>query len=202
MKFVSLLQAGVTASLLTLSSGVFAAQYTIDQAHTSIGFNIKHMFAMVPGRFDKFEGTFEFDPEMKSTGNFNATIETASINTNQADRDKHLRSPDFFNAEKNPKITFKSTKVNKKDKNHFEVVGDLTMNGVTKPVTLAWEYLGEVKDPWGNMKAGFKATGKLNRKDWNIKWNKALDAGGLLLGDEVELVIQVEAENTSAKKKS
>jgi len=160
----TLLKAGLTATLLTLPSWANAAQYTIDHAHTNIGFNIKHMFAMVPGRFDKFEGTFEFDPDMKTTGNFNATIETASINTNQPDRDKHLRSPDFFDAEKNPKITFKSTKVTKKDKTNFTVLGDLTMNGVTKPVTLTWEYLGEVKDPWGNLKVVLKPQGKSTAK--------------------------------------
>lgn len=202
MKHLFLVKSALVASFLTASTFAGAANYTVDSTHSNVGFTIRHLFAKVSGRFDKFEGTFEYDPEMKSTGNFNATIETASINTNTPDRDKHLRSPDFFNAEKNPKITFKSTKVAKKDKTHFDVTGDLNMNGVTKPVTLAFEFLGEVKDPWGNTKAGFKATAKINRKDWNINWNKTLDNGGVLLGDDVELDIQIEAENMSAKKKS
>ena len=180
----------------------YGAVYNVDAAHSQIGFRVKHMFAKVPGRFTKFNGTFDYDPDMKTTGNFSAEIETASINTDNAKRDDHLRSADFFDAKKHPKITFKSTKVTPVDKNNFKVTGDLTMHGVTKPVDLDFEFLGEVKDPGGNLKAGFHATSTINRKDWGITWNKTLDGGNFLVGEEVELDILLEAENTAAKKKS
>jgi polyisoprenoid-binding protein YceI len=128
-----------------------------------------------------------------TTGKF--SIKTASINTANAKRDEHLRAPDFFDAAKNPEITFSITKVSadKKNKNKFMVEGDLNMHGVTKKQTLSAEYVGTEKDPWGNTKAGFTFSGKLNRKDYGIVWNKTLDSGNLLLGDEVELAINIEA---------
>ncbi len=187
--------------VLALAAPALAAEeiFTIDPVHSSVHFKIRHLTAKVTGAFMTYTGEIRLDRADLSKGSVTFEIETASINTNNTDRDNHLRSPDFFEAEKHPKITFKSTKVtvDKDDPNMLTVDGTLAMKGVSKPVSLKVELGGFVADPWGNEKAGFDVTGRLNRKDYGIAWNKALDAGGFILGDDVDVMISLEA----AKKK-
>jgi polyisoprenoid-binding protein YceI len=174
--------------------------FTVDAAHSSVGFSIKHLTSKVRGEFTQFDSTFTFDEAHPEEGKVNVTIKAASVNTRNEKRDEHLKGPDFFNAEKFPELKFVSKKVSKgKSKTLFKVDGELTLLGVTKPLSLDVEYHGAAKDPWGNEKAGFTATGKVNRKDFGMVWNKSLDKGGILLGEEVALQIEVEAQ-VAAKK--
>lgn len=171
-----------------------AADYTVDKSHSTIGFKIKHMVSTVQGRFDDFSGTFSFDPAKPEDTKGEFVVKVASINTNDKKRDDHLRAPDFFNAKKYPEMTLKNIKLASDGGEHkYKMTGDLTLRGVTKPVTFDVDFSGTTKDPWGNTRAGFAATGKLNRKDFNIVWNQTLETGGLLLGEEVALDLQVEA---------
>ena len=186
----------VTAYLL--ASGAQAAVYDVDPSHTSIGFSVKHMvISNVKGVFDKYTGSFELDAK-DSLVSASATIDAASINTREPKRDEHLRSPDFFDVAKFPNIVF-TIKGIKAHQIHYMVDGELTIKGITKPVKLMGEMLGKVKDPWGNTRAGFTASGKIDRKDFGITWNKALDAGGLVVGDEVTLQLEVEGVERKAK---
>jgi polyisoprenoid-binding protein YceI len=167
--------------------------WTIDAAHTQIQFKIKHlMISTVTGTLNKFEGTVEAEGNDFSTSKVELTADAASISTSNEQRDVHLKSGDFFDTEKFPKIRFKSTSVKKKDDEYFELSGDLTIRDVTKPVTLQVEFAGLMKDPWGNMKAGFNAKGKINRKDWGLSWNAALETGGVLVSDEVKIECEVQ----------
>lgn len=169
-----------------------AETYVIDADHSAVTFRIKHLISKVPGRFTKFSGEFNYDPKDSKGWSANAEIDASSIDTNNEKRDKHLRSSDFFDVEKCPKITFKSTGVKDVKGDKGKLLGELTMHCVTKPVELDLEIGGVMKDPWGNQKAGAIATGKLNRKDFGIEWNKALDSGGLLLGNDVEITLEIE----------
>jgi polyisoprenoid-binding protein YceI len=187
--------------------GVFAgqaaaAEYKIDPAHSEVVFKVRHMgLSTVTGRFDKFEGSFDVDPKNVKATKGSLVIETASINTNNAKRDDHLRSPEFFDAAKHPQIKFvgKEVKdVNEKDST-ATLVGDLTMHGVTKPVALKVKGGGIIQDGWGNDRAAFTATGKLNRFDYGLKWNNAVEAGRLVVGEEVELVLSFQGTRPSAK---
>jgi len=166
------------AILAVSSAGLFALpsvadNYTIDTkgAHASINFSIKHLgYSVLTGRFDTFEGEFSYDPAKPEASTVNVTIDTNSINSNHAERDKHLRSPDFLNVQKFPKATFVSKKVVlDKDKNEFDIIGDLTLNGVTKSVTIEVEKVGEGKDPWGGYRAGFEGETEIKLKDFNVK---------------------------------
>ena len=175
---------------------LFAAQdtYTVDKVHSGVEFKIRHMISTVGGKFTDFAGTVNADPANPTAATVEFTIQTASIDTAAPDRDKHLRSADFFDAEKYPTITFRSTKVAKSGtKDTYNVTGDLTMHGVTRRITMPVTFLGFEKDPWGNMRAGFELNTTLNRKDFGINWNKALDAGGYLLQDDVKIAINLEA---------
>ncbi|HEV2719426.1 MAG TPA: YceI family protein [Thermoanaerobaculia bacterium] len=168
--------------------------YVVDRPHSQATFTVRHMMSKVSGKFDDFSGAVALDRANPAASSVEFTIKTASIDTGIADRDKHLRSADFFDAEKNPEIRFKSTAIApSKEKNVYNVTGDLTMRGVTKRVTLPVEFLGFQKDPWGNERAGFQLETKLNRKDYGINWNKALDNGGFLLADDVAISINLEA---------
>jgi polyisoprenoid-binding protein YceI len=169
-----------------------ADTYGIDKAHSQVLFTVKHLVSKVTGRFQDFDGKIVIDRAKPEASTAEFTIKTTSVNTNEAKRDDHLRSPDFFDAAKNPEITFKSTKVTPKSKDSFDVAGDLSIRGVSKPVVLAVSFLGDVKDPWGNERAGFEVTTTLNRKDYGIVWNKALDQGGFVLGDDVAVAINLE----------
>lgn len=172
---------------------VFAADtYTIDKNHSDVSFTIRHFASKVHGRFADFSGAIQADPAKPEASTVNFTIKAASIDTNNADRDNHLRSPDFFDATKNPEITFKSSKMVPKGKDQYDVTGTLTMRGVSKEITLPVTYLGSMKDPGGNDRASFELSTKLNRKDYGINWNKALDAGGFMLSDDVDVTISLE----------
>ncbi len=171
----------------------------LDNSHTNVGFTVRHFVTKVHGEFKTAKGTIELDQDDYSKSKVDVTIETASINTNNERRDNHLRSEDFFDAEKNPTITFvsKSIAVGKDGKG--KMTGDLTMRGVTKSVTLDVEVTGVQKMGQGGTIAGFAATGQLNRKDYNILWNRTLDQGGTMLSDEVDLRIDVEAKTPQPK---
>ena len=177
---------------------VAADTYVVDKTHSEALFTIKHLMSRVTGRFSDLSGSIAVDVANPAASSVEFTINAASIDTNAADRDKDLRSPNFFDVEKYPTITFKSSKVTPAGKDKFTVEGSLTMHGVAKQVSLPVEFLGFGKDPWGNDKAGFAVETVLNRKDYGLNWNKALDQGGFLLGDEVKVVISLEA----AKKKN
>ena len=171
-----------------------AATWDIDAGHSEVSFSVRHlMISNVKGSFDKFTGTVVSDDKDITKSTINVDIDTASVDTRDAKRDEHLKSADFFDAAKNPKISFKSTKLEKDAKGAITLTGDLTMHGITKPVTLAVEGPApEIKDPWGNTKTGLHASGKLNRKDFGLTWNKALETGGVAVGEEITLNIDVE----------
>ena len=187
--------AAVGLSLLGSAWSASAGQFKIDTDHTTVGFRVRHLFTAVDGRFDKYDGTISFDPAKPETATVEGTIDAASVNTNVAERDKHLRSADFFDVDNHPKIKFKSTKVLEvaPDKTHGKMAGLLDIRGVEKEVVLDVTFHGQGKDPWGNFKAGFSAATRINRKDFGLKWNDTLETGGLLVGDDVEIRIDVEA---------
>ncbi len=198
------LLAATALSLLAAGLPALAADaYNVDKGHSEVSFKIKHLLGKVPGRFNDFSGTIQFDAANPAASSVEFTIKATSIDTANGDRDNHLRSPDFFDVAKFPDITFKSTSVKEVAKNRYQVTGAFTMHGVTKTITLPVEFLGEVKDPWGNTKAGFSTETVLNRKDYGIVWNKTLDSGGTLLGEDVEVAINLEvgkAKPAEAKK--
>jgi len=181
-----------TAALLT-QPALAADTYAVDKAHSEVSFQIRHLMAKVRGHFTDFTGTINADAVKPEASTVEFTIKAASISTANEDRDKHLRSADFFDVEKLPEISFKSTKIKLLGKDRYEVTGDFTLHGVTKAITLPVSFLGTAKDPWGNERAGFETTATVNRKDYGIVWNKALDAGSLLLGDEVAISISLES---------
>lgn len=182
------------ALTLAVASVAYAAPatWTIDPNHSQVGFSIRHFFTKVPGSFTKFSGTIVYDPEKPATSTVNAEIDAASITTNNEKRDGHLKSEDFFFVEKYPTITFASTKVTPAGEGKLSAEGNLTMRGVTKPVTLNVTYLGSGPGNPGEQRAGFEAVTKANRKDFNIIWNKTWDQGGTMLGDDVDITIAIE----------
>ena len=169
------------------------ATWKIDPSHSDFSFRVRHLvISRVAGRFAKFEGTVVGDPKAAASAKVELKIATASIDTTEPKRDAHLRSADFFDAEKHPEITFSSTKITDRGDGAFDVLGNLTMHGVTKPVTLAARNLGSVTDPWGNERVGFEVTGRINRQVWGLSWSKKLDSGGLVADDFVDLTINLE----------
>jgi polyisoprenoid-binding protein YceI len=170
-----------------------ADTYNIDPNHSNMGFTIRHIFSKVPGHFTKFEGTIVYDTADVTKSTVNVSIDTASIDTNVPDRDKDLRSSSFFEVEKFPKITFASTKVKSVAANKLQVEGTLTIKGVAKPVTLDVDVLGMGPDAWGGYRSGFEARTKINRMDYGVSWNKVIEGGGTLLGEDVEILLNVEA---------
>ena len=190
------------ARLLALSALLFALATTanaatdtwkIDTAHSNVSFTVRHnVISKLSGRFSQFDGTLVLDPEKLTATRIDVTIDANSINTDNEKRDGHLKSPDFFDTANNPTITFKSTGVKPKDKTTGVLLGNLTMHGVTKPVELRYTVLG-YGDAFGGHRAGFEASGVINRKDFGINWNKALDNGGLVVSDEVAINLSIEA---------
>lgn len=168
--------------------------YNIDPAHSTADFKVRHlMIANVRGEFSKVSGTVQFDPANPSNSRVEAHIDVNSLQTREEQRDAHLKSPDFFDVARFPEITFVSKKVVRKGDEEYQVTGDLTIHGVTKEVTLDVEGPGpEVKDPWGNLKTGASAKTRINRKDFGLLWNVALETGGVLVGDEVQIQIDLE----------
>jgi polyisoprenoid-binding protein YceI len=183
----------LTALVIVLGLGTVAAQgtYGIDTAHSSVGFKVRHLVSKVSGGFNDFDGTVVADFGNLDASSVEFTIQTASIDTKNEKRDGHLRSADFFDVEKFPEITFKSSKITKVDDDSFAVAGDLTMHGVSKEITLTVDFLGEMT-AMGGIRAGYELTTTLNRKDYGVSWNRALDAGGFVLGDDVEININLE----------
>ena len=187
-------RAVLAVSFLFAALPLLADTYAVDKNHSEAAFRVRHLMSRVSGKFDEFAGTINVDPKNPATSSVEFTIKTGSINTGNGDRDKHLKSADFFEAEKYPEITFKSTSIKPSaTKNVYDVTGDFTMHGVTKRITLPVEFLGFATDPWGNQRAGFSLDTKLNRKDYGVNWNKALDNGGYLLSDDVDISISIEA---------
>ncbi len=177
----------------------FASTYEIDPDHSNVTFKIRHLIGKVQGRFDKFNGTIEYDSKKPESWKVSATIDSATINTNNSKRDEHLRSKDFFDVVNPQKPEFKTIKFDSKKvtdikNNKVKLHGDLMIHGVTKPVVLELEILGEGTDPWGNKKAAFSASTTVNRKDYGLTWNKALEAGGVLVGEEVEISLEIESQ--------
>ena len=178
----------IALTSLLLASMAFAAPYNVDAAHTAVGFKIKHMMvSSTNGKFKNFSGTFEYDEKTKTVSNIKGKIIVDSIDTDNADRDKHLKSPDFFDSAKYTDITFvsKSIKGNK-------ITGDLTIKGITKTVTLNYEFGGATVNPWGQKVAGFSISGTIDRKDFGLTWNKALDMGGVAVANEVKISVDIE----------
>lgn len=183
---------------LLLPAVAQAATWEADPAHSSLGFSVRHFFTPVPGKFTDFEGTIDFDPEKPAEGSVGFTVQADSIDTGNEDRDQHLRSADFFNVEEFPTLSFESTNVKSAGENKLMVTGDLTIHGVTKKVTIPVEFLGAMDTPMGT-RAGFATEFTIDRQDYGIKWNRALDSGGAVLGDEVTIEINVEATKAEMK---
>ncbi len=169
------------------------ATYKIDQAHSEITFKVKHLvISTVSGSFSKFDATMQTNNEDLSDASISFEADVNSISTNNEQRDTHLKSADFFHSEKFPKITFQSTSFQKQDDNDYILKGDLTIFGITKPVTLDVEYGGAVVDPWGQNKLGFEIEGKIKRSDFGLKWNALTEAGGAVVSDDVRLFLNIE----------
>ncbi|MBI4431861.1 MAG: polyisoprenoid-binding protein [Candidatus Omnitrophica bacterium] len=175
-----------------LSSPVFAATYKVDPAHSTVSFKIRHLFSQVQGQFNEFEGVIEYEPGKPETWKASGAIQTASIDTNVAKRDEHLRTADFFDAAKYPTITFKSVKFTDATDKGAKMEGLLSMHGVEKAVVLDVQAHGVGKDPWGNVRAGFSATTTINRKDFGLTWNETLETGQFLVGEEVVINLEIE----------
>lgn len=167
--------------------------FQIDKAHSEATFQVRHLITKVRGRFADFDGTIQFDPEAPEKSTVTIAVETASIDTNQPDRDTHLRSEDFFASDRFPKLTFTGTKVTRSSGSTFDVEGDLTIRDVTKRVTVPVTFLGFAKDPWGNERAAFEGELTINRKDYGLLWNAALETGGFLVGDDVKISVSIQA---------
>ena len=177
--------------------------WEIDAAHTTVEFAVKHMmFTTVRGRFTELTGTIHADEANPNHSDVTVQLKAASIDTGVADRDTHLRSADFLDADASPLITFRSKRVDgayKKEGDRFKVIGDLTIRDTTSEVTLDCTYQGMGKDPWGGTRAGFSAETRLDRRDWGLKWNQALETGGILVGNELKVSIDVQAVRQAAK---
>ena len=167
--------------------------WQIDSSHSHINFTARHMMiSKVRGSFESFSGTVNFNEENPVNSTVEIAVDLSSINTRDAQRDGHLKSPDFFDVESHPTMRFVSTRVEQIDENNGRLIGDLTIKGVTHEVALDVEYAGVAKSPWGTESAGFSATGSLNRKDWGLNWNQALETGGALVGDKINIEIELE----------
>lgn len=182
-----------TFLLLFTAATAGATQWTIDKAHSSVGFSVRHLvISNVRGTFGDFTGNINFEPDKLESGVAEMTVQVASVDTDDAKRDEHLRSGDFFDAAQFPVMTFKSTKIHDVSDNEFKMTGNLSIRDVTEEVTFDCVFHGVAKDPGGNIKAGFTATAKINRQDFNVKWNRTLDAGGVVVGDEVTITLELE----------
>jgi len=186
------------AAAVLLATPALADTWMVDQAHSDASFQIRHMMSRVRGSFTDFSGTVVADAARPEASSVEFAVKAASIDTANAKRDEDLRGADFFDVAKHPDITFKSARVKAAGKDRYDVTGTLTMRGVSREVTIPVQFLGFGKDPWGNDKAGFSTDFALNRKDYGIVWNKALDTGGVLLGDEVAVSINLEMARQKA----
>jgi polyisoprenoid-binding protein YceI len=179
--------------IATLDATKIAHTYAIDKVHSEVAFQVRHLLTQVRGRFAEFSGTVLFDQEHPDRSSASLTIDPSSIDTGTPDRDAHLRSDDFFAVGTYPALTFESTRAVKTGDQSYDVIGTLTIRGVAREVTLPVRYLGTATDPWGNVRAGFEASLTLNRKDFGLTWNAALETGGFLVGDEVRISLSIQA---------
>jgi polyisoprenoid-binding protein YceI len=183
----------VSLASILAASALFAGTYNIDKSHSNVGFKVKHlMISNVTGKFDKFSGSFVYDEKTGKILSIDGTVDVTSINTDNTKRDGHLKSADFFDAKNYPNITFKVNKIDGE-----KAYAKFTMRGVTKDVAFDVEKTGEITDPWGNKRVGLEISGKVNRKDYGLNWNKTLEAGGVVVGEKVK--INVELEGVLAK---
>ncbi len=182
-----------------LVSSAYAAEYELDPAHTGVTFKIRHLLSNVNGTFDKFEGKFSYNPDKPEEWKVDAKIQADSINTRNEQRDNHLKSAEFFDVAHYPELTFKSTKVTDYKKGRAKLHGILNMHGVEKEIVMDLEVLGLEKDPWGNELAGFSATTTINRKDFGLVWNQLAESGKLLVGEEVQITIDVEGKTVASQ---
>ncbi|MHC0038416.1 YceI family protein [Pseudoneobacillus sp. C159] len=170
------------------------SKWALDPAHSSVEFSVRHMmFAKVNGAFNSFDATIEANPTDLTAANIEFTVDVTSVDTRNADRDNHLRSGDFFDVENHPKMTFKSTNIVKTSEGVYDVTGDLTLRGLTRPETFVVTFEGTGKDPWGNEKVGFSAEGKIKRSEYGLTWNAALETGGVLVGDDIKVSLIIQA---------
>jgi polyisoprenoid-binding protein YceI len=167
--------------------------FAIDKAHSEATFQVRHLVTKVRGHFTDFSGTIQFNAEQPEESAVTFTINAASVDTATTDRDNHLRSQDFFHVEQHPTITFVSSSIKSKGNGDYDVLGTLTIRGVAREITLPVTHLGAAKDPWGNARIGFEAETTLNRKDFGLTWNAALETGGFLVGDDVKIHLQIQA---------
>lgn len=173
--------------------------WNIDTTHSGIHFSVRHMvFAKVRGRFTDWSGAIHLDPTHPARSGVEVEIQAGSIDTGVADRDSHLRSPDFLDVERFPTLRFRSKEIEEAGGDRYRITGDLTIRGVTREVVLDVEYAGQAKDPWGNRRAAFTATASLDRGDFGLRWNQVLEAGGVLVGDRIEVQIEVQAVQAAA----
>ena len=176
-----------------LATNAWATDYKIDPTHSSVVFKVKHLaISSVPGRFTELSGTFSFDPTNVAASKAAASVSVPSINTADTKRDDHLKGPDFFDAAKFKDITFATTSIESTTGENFKAHGNLTIRGVSKPVVLDVTFGGAAKDPWGNERAAFTATTKINRKDFGLTWNKTIETGALVVGDDVNITLEIE----------
>jgi polyisoprenoid-binding protein YceI len=188
----------MTATTTTLPAAL-TGDWALDPTHTRIGFSARHaMVTKVRGAFNEFEGTIHLDADNPTASSATLTIQVASIDTRNAQRDEHLRTNDFFDAPSFPQITFTSTSVEQVDGEHFKVTGDLTIKDVTKSITVDWEFTGTVFDPWGVERVGFEGATTLHRSDYGVNFNAALDAGGVLVSEKVNLEFEISAVKVAA----
>lgn len=179
---------------MTTQTETRTSTWNIDKTHSIVEFAVKHLVVTtVKGHFREFEGSALIDEANPENSSVTASIDVASIDTNVADRDAHLRSDDFFNAEQYPKITFRSTRVELVSGERAKVHGELTIRDVTRPVVLDTEYEGQVDDPWGNRRAAFTATAQISRKEFGVKWNQLVETGGAVVSDNIKITLHVEA---------
>jgi polyisoprenoid-binding protein YceI len=192
MKTVLRSAAAVLVGFLAVTSWA-AEEYKIDRAHSSVGFAVRHMVvSKVKGEFNEWSGTILYDDKDISKSSVEVNLKTASVDTKDVKRDEHLRSADFFDVEKHPEIIFKSKRIEKSD-NGYVAVGDLTLRGVTKEIRIPFEIAGMITDPYGNTRMGLSASTKINRQDFGVSWSKTLDTGGLVVSDDVDIEIEIEA---------
>jgi polyisoprenoid-binding protein YceI len=184
---------------LTEKEDMTMRRWNIDPAHSAAQFTVRHLvISRVRGTFERWQGAINFDPSQPEASKVSVRIEAASIDTHEPNRDQHLRSAEFFDVEKYPAITFESRQIDRRGKDRYRVLGDLTMHGVTRPVELDAEYLGAGKDPWGNERVGFFAKTAVNRKEFGLNWNQLLEGGGVVVSDQVEISLDVQAIGAKA----
>ena len=181
-----------TVTLMTTHASLEPRTFIIDRAHSEAAFQVRHLITKVRGKFSDFDGVIQFDESMPERSTVSFTIQTASIDTSHADRDAHLRSADFFAVTEHPTIVFQSSRVTRISETQFEVFGRLTIRGVSREVVIPATYLGLATDPWGHERIGFEAELTVNRKDFGLNWNATLEAGGLLVGDNVHITLSIQ----------